>query len=70
MQETWSQSLGQDYSMEKRIATHSSILAWRIPWTEEPGSPWGLPGVKNINYLQINLKNDVEKLYLKLTKHC
>ena len=36
MQETWVQSLGQEDSLEKEMATHSSILAWRIPWTEEP----------------------------------
>ena len=36
MQETWVQSLGQEDSLEKGKATHSSILAWRIPWTEEP----------------------------------
>ena len=37
MQETLVQSLGWEDSLEKEIATHSSILAWRIPWTEEPG---------------------------------
>ena len=37
MQETWVQSLGGDDLLEKGMATHSSILAWRIPWTEEPG---------------------------------
>ena len=37
MQETWVQSLGQEYPLEKEMATHSSILAWKIPWTEEPG---------------------------------
>ena len=37
MQETWVQSLGSDDILEKGMATHSSILAWRIPWTEEPG---------------------------------
>ena len=37
MQETQVQSLGPEDSLEKGIATHSSILAWRIPWTEEPG---------------------------------
>ena len=37
MQETWVQSLGQEDSLEKEMATHSSILAWRIQWTEEPG---------------------------------
>ena len=37
MQETWVQSLGQEDPLEKGKATHSSILTWRIPWTEEPG---------------------------------
>ena len=37
MQETWVQSLGQEDPLEKGMATHPSILAWRIPWTEEPG---------------------------------
>ena len=37
MQETWVQSLGHKDGLEKGMATHSSILAWRIPWTEEPG---------------------------------
>ena len=37
MQETQVRSLGQEDLLEKEIATHSSILAWRIPWTEEPG---------------------------------
>ena len=37
MQETLVQSLGQEDPLEKGIATHSSILAWEIPWTEEPG---------------------------------
>ena len=35
MQETWVRSLGQEAPLEKGMATHSSILAWRIPWTEE-----------------------------------
>ena len=37
MQETWVQSLDWVDPLEKRMATHSSNLAWRIPWTEEPG---------------------------------
>ena len=37
MQETQDQSLGQDDTLEKGMATHSSILAWEVPWTEEPG---------------------------------
>ena len=36
MQETQVQSLGQEDPLEKEMATHSSILAWRIPWTEKP----------------------------------
>ena len=44
MQETRVQSLDQEDPLEKGEATHTSILAWRIPWSEEPGrlySPWG-----------------------------
>ena len=37
MQEMWVQSLGREDPLEEEIAIHSSILAWRIPWTEEPG---------------------------------
>ena len=37
VQEIWVRSLGQEDSLEKEMATHSSILAWRIPWTEELG---------------------------------
>ena len=36
-QETWVRSLGQEDPLEEGMATHSSILAWRTPWTEEPG---------------------------------
>ena len=44
MQETQGQSLGQKDSLEKEMATHSSVLAWEIPWTEEPG---GLQSVRS-----------------------
>ena len=37
MRETWVRSLGQEDPLEKEMATYSSILAWRIPWTEAPG---------------------------------
>ena len=37
MQETWVRSLGQEDPLEKEMATHSSIVAWRSPWAEEPG---------------------------------
>ena len=44
MRETWVRSLDQEDHLEEEMATHSSVLAWRIPWTEEPGglySSWG-----------------------------
>ena len=49
MQETWVQSLVQEDSLEKGTATHSSILAWKIPWTEEPDrlQSTGLQRVRN-----------------------
>ena len=48
MQETQVWSLGQEDPLEKGMATHSSILAWRIPWTEEPG---GLQSDLNVNFI-------------------
>ena len=47
MQETWVLSLGWEDPLEKEMATHSSILAWKIPWTEEPG---GLQSVVSIHH--------------------
>ena len=44
MRETWVRSLGQEDLLEKKMATHSGTLAWKIPWMEKPGagySPWG-----------------------------
>ena len=42
MQETWVWSLCQEDPLEKEMATHSSVLAWEIPWTEEPGGLWSI----------------------------
>ena len=42
MQKTWVQSLGWEDPLEKGMATHSSILAWRIPWAEKPGGLWSM----------------------------
>ena len=42
MQETRVRFLGWENPLEKGMTTHSSILAWRIPWTEEPGSLWSM----------------------------
>ena len=49
MQETQVQSLGQEDSLEEEMATHPSILAWKIPWTEEPCGygPWVCNSVRN-----------------------
>ena len=49
MRETWVQSLGWEDPLEKKMATHSSILAWKIPWTEEPGrlQPMGSQRVRH-----------------------
>ena len=45
MQETWAQSQDWDDPLEKGMATHPNILAWRIPWTVEPGGSMGLQRV-------------------------
>ena len=45
MRETRVQSLGQEDHLERGMATHSSILAWRIPWTQEPGRLQSIHGV-------------------------
>ena len=49
MQETWVLSLGWEDLLEKGMATHSSILAWRIPWTEKPGGPQSM-GLQRVGY--------------------
>ena len=52
MQETWAQSLGAEDPLEKDMATHSSILASEIPWTEEPG--WAMvPGVAESGTMEV-----------------
>ena len=45
-QETWVPSLGGEDPLEKGMATHSSILAWKIPWTEEPGGPQSMGSLR------------------------
>ena len=42
MWETWVQSLGWEDPLEKEMAIHSSTIAWKIPWTEEPGRLWSM----------------------------
>ena len=49
VQEIWVQSLSREYLLERGMATHSSILSWRIPWTEDPGGQQSM-GSKRIRY--------------------
>ena len=49
MQEMWVQSLGPEDPLETGMVTYSSILAWEIPWTEEPGGLWSM-GVQRVRH--------------------
>ena len=49
MQETWVRFLGLEYSLEDEMETDSSILAWEIPWTEEPGGLWSM-GLQRVGH--------------------
>ena len=49
MQETWVQSPGREDPLEKEMATHSSSIAWKIPWTEEPGGLQSM-GLQRVGY--------------------
>ena len=61
MQELWVQSLGWEDLLEKEMATHSSVLAWEIPWTEESG------GLQSMGFLkEISPGCSLEGLMLKL----
>ena len=46
MREIWVRSLDREDPLEKEMATHSSILAWKIPWTEEPGGPQSMGSLR------------------------
>ena len=61
MWETWFRSLGQEDLLEKGMATHSGILAWRIPWAEEPG------GLQSIE-LQSHTTEATEHVCMQLSK--
>ena len=50
MWETWVRSQGREYPLEKEMATHSSTLAWKIPWTEEPGRLQSL-GLQRVRHM-------------------
>ena len=63
-QETRVRSLGQEDPLEKEMATYSSILAWKIPWTEEPGrhSPWGCKESETTEQLHFHFHFGLEVL--------
>ena len=75
MQETWVRSLGWEDPLEKGKATHSSIFAWRIPWTEEPGRLQSM-GSQRVGHDRRDLAHSTisefrgkNTLYLKLFWH-
>ena len=53
MQEMGVRSLCQEYPLEKEMATHSNTLAWRIPWTEEPGAGCNLWGLNELDRIEL-----------------
>ena len=61
MQEMWVQSLDWDDPLEKEMATHSSILAWKIPWTKKPGRLYSMGSQKSQTQLNIHGHVDVMK---------
>ena len=72
MQETWVQSLGHEDPLENRMATHSSILARVIPWTEEPGGPWGCKESNMMEQLSLFHRNftQVFPIILQISVSC
>ena len=70
IQETRVRSLGQEDSLEKGISTHSSILAWKLPWAEEPGrlQPMGSQGSDTTEWLTLSLFTYIIKLYGEINK--
>ena len=68
MQETRVQSLGQEDPLEKRVASHSSILAWRIPWTEKSGGLQFM-GSQRMRYDQAKLTNTFTLYFLSNSRY-
>ena len=63
IQGTQVRSLGQEDSLEKEMATHASILAWKFPWTEEPGGLQSM-GSQRIRHDRVSKQNkDIHKIY-------
>ena len=64
MQEMWVQSLGQEDPLEQDMATHSSVLAWRIPWTEEPG------GLQSMGSQRLGHDLGTKQLEVRIKQSC
>ena len=62
MQEVWVQSLPQKDSLQKEIATHPSVLAWEIPWTEESGRLHSM-GSQRVTYLETKQQMEVSRVW-------
>ena len=56
------QSLGQEDPLEEEMATCSSVLAWEIPWIEEPGELWGPWGCKTVGHNLVTKKQQLERV--------
>ena len=69
MQETWFQSLGWEDPLEMEMVTHSSILAWKIPWKEEPGGlqSIGLQRAGHVKQLSTHTKLKSQDLFMDRT---
>ena len=63
MQETWVRSLGWEDLLEEEMAAHYSILAWKIPWTEEPGGQATVQGVTK-SWTQLSTHTHTHNVYL------
>ena len=64
LQETWVQSVGREEPLEKEMAAHSSVHAWKIPWTEEPG---GLPFM---GHKELHITENAHTFYIQMKIFC
>ena len=67
MEETWVPSLDQEDNLEQEMATYSSVLAWRIPWTEEPGGLQSIHGVAK-SWTQLKCSGNTKGRTVKVVK--
>ena len=66
MQEIWVQSLGQEDPLEKKMAIYPSIIAWRIPWAEEPGGLQSMGGSQRIRHNRVTYVTLLQPCYLTM----